>query len=169
MRKRRPVKLTWIWLSLDRDWPDVSHQEVEHRCTSLTLPLLPRQGQLGVRHSHDAGLGGGRRGHALIWKHRWKIKWVNDQTVVKITEPGGRADFYSHTMWRSADVSGHARPALPRPTVRSHTDPVLGVHLQVPNFHILGDNIPKKKKARKRFRDWCFLSSWKFETNHIKP
>lgn len=165
MRKRRPVKLTWSHSSSDQDWPDISHQEVKHRCASLTLPLLPRQGQLSVRHSHDAGLGGGRRGHALIWKHRWKIKWVNDQTVVKITESGGRAGFYSHTMRRSADVSGHARPALPRPTICSHIDPVLGVHLQVPNFHILGE---KKKKARKRSCDWCFLSSWKFETNHIK-
>lgn len=41
------------------------------------------------------------------------------------------------TMWAGADVSGHAGSALPSPTVRSNTNSVLCVHLQLANVHIL--------------------------------
>lgn len=47
--------------------------------------------------------------------------------------------YYSHilTMWRGADVSGHAGSALPCPAIRSNTDSVLRVNLQLTNVHVL--------------------------------
>lgn len=45
----------------------------------------------------------------------------------------------------SADVSRHARPAFPGPAVRSHTDSILGVHLQVAHVHIL-EKTPESEK-----------------------
>lgn len=44
------------------------------------------------------------------------------------------------TMRGRADVSGHAGPAFPCPAVCSHTDSVLGVHLQVAHVHVLEKN-----------------------------
>lgn len=41
------------------------------------------------------------------------------------------------TVRSGADVSGHAGPPLPGPTVRTNTDSVLGVHFQVSDLHIL--------------------------------
>lgn len=40
-------------------------------------------------------------------------------------------------MRSGADVSGHARPPLPRPAVRADADSVLRVHFEVGDLHIL--------------------------------
>lgn len=72
---------------MNYDIPDVSHQEVKHRCTSLTLSLLPWQCQLRVGYSHDNRLCGGRRGHAHVW---WIVTEVSDwylQYVAQTIEP----------------------------------------------------------------------------------
>lgn len=70
------------------------------------------------------------------------LKWASDKTQSaggKKCIPGTQNPL---TVRGRADVSGHAGPALPRPAVRSHTDSVLGVHLQVAHVHVLG-----KKRA----------------------
>lgn len=41
------------------------------------------------------------------------------------------------TVSSGADVSGHARPPLPRPAVRADADSVLRVHFEVGDLHIL--------------------------------
>lgn len=44
-------------------------------------------------------------------------------------------------MRSGADVSGHARPPLPRPPVRAHADSVLCVHFQVADLHVLRGSV----------------------------
>ena len=55
--------------------PDVSNQEVEDGSASLALALGPGQRQLRVGHGGHGGLGGGRRGHAHLWRtHRGMMR-----------------------------------------------------------------------------------------------
>lgn len=49
-------------------------------------------------------------------------------------------------MRSGADVSGHARPPLPRPTVRANADSVLCVDFQVGDLHILRGSVRRSRR-----------------------
>lgn len=52
------------------------------------------------------------------------------------------------TVRSGADVPGHARPPLPCPPVRADADPVLGVHFQVGDLHVLRGGVERISRSQ---------------------